>query len=456
MGVVDLAVDPDGNQVALKRIPLVGTLDEATTLRRRVRREAELLARVSHPNVVPILDLVDDDNDVVLVLPYFATGSLADVVRRSGPLDPEAGEAVFTILLGALRELHSAGIVHRDIKPSNILFDDTNQPLLADFGAAMSRDVTAGLTATGQVLGTPQFMAPEQAAGHECDDRTDVFSLAATTLWALTGDGPYGEGDPRAVMAKAADGRIGDVPPRLPAPFRRCLRDALRADASRRPSAADLLAVLGGQRSRRASGPRRSRQAGGRLGVALAVGALAVVAILMWNRPDDETSTLPTTTECTPLTYQPCGEEPAPNTDGRRCTAEFADYDGLVENGCEAEPDDVDGAELSPGEPLAATLVPSDDTDEYYFEVRDETSLLCEGSVSLSVTAPNGMSLRVDVWQRAERLATERVGAGDRSQIDIVEPGCPGDDSGVLEVRVSPIGDERSGDQYRLTVEGTF
>ena len=119
MGVVDLATDPSGNLVACKRLLLHGSADEMHRARHRIRREAAALARLRHPNIVPLLDVVDDGDDVVLVLPYLPGGTLAEQVAHHGTLSPGQVHVLADALFGALAEAHRQGIVHRDIKPAN-------------------------------------------------------------------------------------------------------------------------------------------------------------------------------------------------------------------------------------------------------------------------------------------------------------------------------------------------
>src|SRR5690606_33185159 len=163
MGVVDLARADDGRLVALKTLTLHGSAAEIARARQRIRREAEVLARLAHPNVVELLDVLEEGDDVTLVMPYLSGGTLSDRVAAHGPAPAEEVLRLTERLGGALAAAHRAGIVHRDIKPANVLFDDDGEPHLADFGVASSRDDTAGLTAIGTVVGTPAFMAPEQA-----------------------------------------------------------------------------------------------------------------------------------------------------------------------------------------------------------------------------------------------------------------------------------------------------
>src|SRR5687768_9077076 len=220
MGVVDLARRPDGSEVALKRLTLQGSTEDIARARQRIEREAEVLTRLDHPNIVELLEVVEDGEEVTLVMAYLTGGTLADRVGRHGPAPADEVERLADALGGALAEAHRAGVVHRDIKPGNVLFDAAGVAHLADFGVASSRDDTVGLTAVGTVVGTPGFMAPEQARGEEAGQAADVFALGATLLFAVTGEGPYGKGAPELLMVRAAEGKVQPVPRSVPGPLR--------------------------------------------------------------------------------------------------------------------------------------------------------------------------------------------------------------------------------------------
>lgn len=200
MGVVELAVAPDGTRVALKRIAVTGSATAQREARTRLRREAEVLGRLDHPGIVALLDVVVDGDDLVLVMAWLRGGSLADRVTEHGPLPAAEVEGLADHLLAALAAAHRAGVVHRDVKPSNVLFDGHGRPYLADFGVATARDATAGLTITGGAIGTPAFLAPEQARGEAVGPAADVFALGATLRWAATGAGPWGDGRTDVVL----------------------------------------------------------------------------------------------------------------------------------------------------------------------------------------------------------------------------------------------------------------
>lgn len=374
MAMVELAVDGDGRQVARKHVPLTGSVDEMAVARMRLRREAQVLAALQHPAIVPLLAVEDDGADVVIVMPALA-GSLSDRVSASGPLGVSGTWRMGRPLIDALAWAHRRGIVHRDIKPANVLFDDAGRPALADFGIAWSRDLTGGLTRTGTILGTPAFLSPEQARGERAGPASDVFSLGATLLYALTGTGPYRGTDPAALALQAAHGDVVPVPSWVPESLARPLSAMIDPRPQRRPHAAELLGaatdghllppppvrIVTGKppastsRHQSAGHPaadgapgrlvvgrapetaRRQRRKGVAVSivVALALIAGAVVAGVLATAHTGPSAARPTST-CTALTYQPCGQPPASHTNGVTCLPGWYDLDGSTADGCEA------------------------------------------------------------------------------------------------------------------------
>jgi eukaryotic-like serine/threonine-protein kinase len=257
MAVVELAVDESGRQVARKRVSLHGSAQHIAMARHRIRREAEILDSLDHPGIVPLLAVEDDGADVVLVMPRMV-GSLADRVYAHGPLPPSEVGAIAGALLDALATAHRQGVIHRDIKPANVLFDSAGRPALADFGVAVTRQFTPGLTVAGTIVGTPEYIAPEQAAGKPATGASDVFSLGATLAYALTGNGPYGEGEPLALMNRAAHGEVQPLPKAVPDDLRRTLSTMLDPRPERRPTAASALGGPNGTRVDYTAGEQRT------------------------------------------------------------------------------------------------------------------------------------------------------------------------------------------------------
>ncbi len=190
--------------------------------------------------------------------------------------------------------------------------------------------------------------------------------------------------------------------------------------------------------------------------------ALAVATSSDGNRgplatPTTRPTVATTTTEaCTPKPYQPCGEdEPAPNTDGERCTDDHADYDEDPENGCEASPDGLEDESLLDGR-LVANLVPTDDVDTYRVEVEDNLQLTCDGEVKVTLTAPPGASMRIRILFEGEELGSAVSGDGVPGTATAREQNCFNSDAGTLLVVVESVGTDRSPDDYELTVRGSF
>ncbi|MEX2292770.1 MAG: serine/threonine-protein kinase [Acidimicrobiales bacterium] len=465
MGVVDLALAPDGTEVALKRLTLHGSADDIARARQRIEREVEVLSNLEHPNIVPLLAVLEEDDEVTLVMPYLTGGTLADRVARGGPLPPDQVEALAAALSGALAAAHRAEIVHRDVKPANVLYDGDEAPHLADFGVASSRDHTVGLTALGTVVGTPGFMAPEQARGDEAGQAADVFALGATLLFAATGNGPYGRGAPDLLMVRAAQGKVEPVPRSLPAGLRRSLDSMLDPRPDRRPSAAALAGGTDGTAVLSAVARQLRRRWPVWVGVAIlsTVAMLAGVLVASQETADPvaltTTTDRPATTACAALPYQPCGaSQPAAGTDGTHCLPDFADYDEDATNGCEATGDGLaDNTPFPEGaEPIRGTIVPRDDVDTFAMAVGDGYQLLCDGQFTVTLTAPAGMTLRLEVLDGEEVLGQTTSADGVPASVRLRERECLGSDARELTAQVSPIGSDRAAAPYRLERSGSF
>lgn len=462
MGVVDLARRPDGTEVALKRLTLQGSTEDIARARQRIEREAEVLTRLDHPNIVELLEVVEDGDEVTLVMAYLTGGTLADRVGRHGPDPADEVERLADALGSALAEAHRAGVVHRDIKPGNVLFDAAGVAHLADFGVASSRDDTAGLTAVGTVVGTPGFMAPEQARGEEAGQAADIFALGATLLYAATGEGPYGRGAADLLMVKAAQGKVRPVPRELPVALRRRLQAMLDPRPDKRPSAAALVGGPAGTVVRRAVVRRTWRwpmwAAAGGLGVCALLAGVVVASRETGDGPGPS-GTTSTIANCAALPYQPCGEtSPAPGTDGRRCLTGFEDYDEEPDNGCEAADDGLadDTAFAEGAAPVAGTIVPREDTDTFAMAVGDGAQLLCDGRFTVTVTAPAGMTVRLEVLDGDELLGQTTSADGVPASVRLNETECFFSEARTLTARVSPIGSDRTGDRYTLERTGSF
>ncbi|MFJ7073749.1 serine/threonine-protein kinase [Streptomyces sp. NPDC098781] len=215
----------------------------ARMLRERVLREARALARIDHPNVVTIHHIVDGGDGTYpwLVMELVSGGSLADLLDR-GPMPPAEAARIGRGVLAALTAAHEAGIQHRDVKPANVLLRPDGRPVLTDFGIAAIRE-TSSLTATGSIIGTADFMAPERISGHEGGAASDLWSLAMMMYTAVEGHHPLRRGSTLATLAAVLS---DDVPPPVRAgALGDVLMRVLVRDPAARPSAAELDRLLG-------------------------------------------------------------------------------------------------------------------------------------------------------------------------------------------------------------------
>jgi serine/threonine-protein kinase len=181
----------------------------------RFRREARAVAQLSHPHIVSVIDAGEDDSRPFIVLEYVEGETLKDRIRRMGRLPVDEAIAYAIEIARALQCAHSRGIVHRDIKPQNVLIDEEGSAKVTDFGIARSLDED-GLTADGRVLGTTDYVSPEQALGHAVNGQSDLYSLGVVLYEMLTGDVPFHGENQVAVAMKHVREDIPDIQVRRP------------------------------------------------------------------------------------------------------------------------------------------------------------------------------------------------------------------------------------------------
>ncbi|MGA8247217.1 MAG: serine/threonine-protein kinase, partial [Nocardioides sp.] len=210
MGAVWLARDTVlRRDVALKRIGLIPGATAPDL--ERAEREARLAARLNHPHVVGVFDLVAEGEETWLVMEYVEGVTLSALIKRDGALVPDEAAGLVRQAADALAAAHDAGIIHRDVKPSNMLVTPAGDVKLTDFGIARA-EADASLTQTGLVTGSPAYLAPEVASGATATEASDVWSLGATLFHALAGHTPYDVGEN---LMGALYRIVHEEPPRL-------------------------------------------------------------------------------------------------------------------------------------------------------------------------------------------------------------------------------------------------
>jgi serine/threonine protein kinase len=189
MAVVYRAVQqPLGREVALKALSPELFQDDGFV--KRFEAEAKTLAKLDHPNILPIYDFELADGLAYLTMPLIRGGTLRDVLNR-GPLDTLSAWRYLREIGDGLQHAHDAGIVHRDLKPTNVLIHSDGRAMLADFGLARGAGQPTHLTTVGLAIGTPGYMAPEQVMGHDVDRRADIYAMGVLTFEMLTGRLPF-------------------------------------------------------------------------------------------------------------------------------------------------------------------------------------------------------------------------------------------------------------------------
>jgi eukaryotic-like serine/threonine-protein kinase len=277
MGVVWRATDTLlSRPVALKEVdlPRGGDAAEREGLRARVSREARAAARLSHPGVVTVYDIAHDGGQDFIVMELVSAPTLEELVRTGGPLSPQRAARLGLGLLDALEAAHRAGIVHRDLKPKNVMVRENGATKLADFGIA-SVQGDPRLTATGLVVGSPAYMAPEQVEAQAVSPATDLWALGATLWFAVEGQPPFGGGEFQTLSA-IVNGQ--PRPPQRLGPLVPVLARLLVKDPAGRATPAQLRPLLAQVASGRAGQPPAAAEGTGAAGPAAARGSRDPVA----------------------------------------------------------------------------------------------------------------------------------------------------------------------------------
>jgi len=236
MGVVYKAHEEALNRFVAIKVLTEGLTEDATFLQRFVR-EAQAAAGLSHPNIVQIFFIGEDGGHPYFVMEYVTGRSLNHVLREEGRIgNPRASQMILQAAHG-LAAAHDKGIIHRDIKPANLILDDRGMIKIADFGLALPVDAENRLTATGMMVGTPGYLAPEQCRGEKVDHRTDIYALGITYYQLLTGQAPFKGESPLALLKQILDEEPPDVTtlnPDVDPESRRILQKMIAKDREQR------------------------------------------------------------------------------------------------------------------------------------------------------------------------------------------------------------------------------
>jgi serine/threonine-protein kinase len=190
MGAVYLAHDLTlEREVAIKVLPPDISMDEHIV--KRFQQEAKMSAKLDHTNIIPIYRVESEGGLNYFVMKYIAGTSLEDVLDQKQPLAIDYVQRVLWEAACALGHAHQRNVVHRDVKPANIMFDHDGRVMLTDFGISKALQAASGFTGTGMIIGTPHYMAPEQAKGGAVDGRADQYSLGVVAYRMITGELPY-------------------------------------------------------------------------------------------------------------------------------------------------------------------------------------------------------------------------------------------------------------------------
>jgi serine/threonine protein kinase/WD40 repeat protein len=316
MGAVYKAEDERlGRPVALKVVRAGAAADSVIA---RFRREAQAAAAVEHPNVLRLHEASWSGATAYIVLELAPGGSLQDRIKKSGRLPWREAALIGAQIARGLAAIHAAGLVHRDLKPANVLFDETGTSKITDFGIVRAAEGSLAfsrqLTATGEMLGTPQFMAPEQTdSAKEVGSPADVFSLGGTLHAALTGGPPF-EGDGANLIYKIVTSTPDDVrkkAPEVPPALASLVLELFAREPAKRPTAAAVAERLEAI-ARTEEGAPRSR-APWLVGLAVAIASVALVALLLRGRSPEPVASPPPPTPTKPAPPVPAAPpKPAP------------------------------------------------------------------------------------------------------------------------------------------------
>lgn len=248
LGAGGMATVYKAHELSLNRIValkvLSPRLSEDADFIKRFHREAQAAAQLNHHHIVHIYAIGEEEGFHYFAMEYLNGKPLSAVKKEAGILPP--GRAIYIIqqVAEALGEAHKAGLVHRDIKPCNIMIDDNDKAKVTDFGIAFIADAKTKLTQEGSIIGTPEYLSPEQCEGKTVDGRSDIYSLGVTFYEILSGKTPYEADTPVSMLMKIVKGNfppLGQVNPTVPEPVQKIVAKMMQTDPQNRYANADEL-----------------------------------------------------------------------------------------------------------------------------------------------------------------------------------------------------------------------
>ncbi|MFC9249683.1 protein kinase [Streptomyces sp. NPDC057136] len=244
MGIVWRARDEVlGREVAVKEVRAPAGLPgpDVQRLYARLEREAWAAARISHRNVVTVYDVATEDARPWIVMELIRGLSLSEVLDAEGPMPPQRAARIGAEVLAALRSAHGSGVLHRDVKPGNVLLANDGRVVLTDFGIAMVEGSSA-LTMTGELIGSPEFLAPERALGRTPGPASDLWSLGVLLYAATEGNSPFRQPTPLSTLRAVVDEEL--PPPRRAGALAPVIEGLLRKDPAERLAAGEAEQLL--------------------------------------------------------------------------------------------------------------------------------------------------------------------------------------------------------------------
>lgn len=243
MATVYKAHEKSLNRVVALKV-LSDQLSEDKDYIKRFQREAQAAAQLNHPNIVQVYAIGEEDGHHYFAMEYIKGKSLAEIKKDVGDLTPAEGVALIKQVADALSDAHRVGLVHRDIKPSNIMIDATGRAKVTDFGIAYVSTAQTKLTREGSIIGTPEYLSPEQCEGKTVDQRSDIYSLGVTLYELLTGKTPYEADTPVSMLMKIVKGDfppIQEIKPNVPKQLRDIVEKMMETDPNKRYASMNMV-----------------------------------------------------------------------------------------------------------------------------------------------------------------------------------------------------------------------